>query len=81
VKNASKRAQIRAKTRIRGSSKRSFAKFSANLRAYSRNSLFTLAAKTRNSQQDVSKNREAPDEHLGGKWSFLSEHLAVFGST
>jgi hypothetical protein len=58
--------------------KRPFAKFSTNLCPYSRNSLFTLAVKTRNSQQDVSKNREIPSDHSGGFWSLPSEHLAGF---
>ena len=54
---------------------RLFAKFCFHARAYSRNSRFTRTRNARNSDQLVSKNREAPGEHSGGVWQLPSEHL------
>jgi hypothetical protein len=62
-------------TRHQGPFGRSSVKFSANFRAALRNSLFTLTANARNSDQFVSKNRETPDQRQRAKRELPSEHL------
>ena len=75
MQNSPKTRENDLKNALLGPFLRPFEKFCFHARAYSRNSHFTRTRNARNSDQFVSKNREAPGQHSAGVWQLPGERL------